>query len=132
MTIERLDHTGDLGVIGSADSLEELFSEFAQMMFVILAESKDPAPVAEDTFPIVGQDPPNELRDFLAELLYRFSAEGRMYVGFHPGKGSVTCSWESYDAARHPLHTEIKAVTYHQLDARLDGKRWRAQVIFDI
>jgi SHS2 domain-containing protein len=132
MTIERLDHTGDLGVIGSADSLEELFTEFAQMMFVILAEAGDPAPIAEETFAVVGQDPPNELREFLAELLYRFSAERKMYVRFRPGRGSVTCFWESYDASRHPLRTEIKAVTYHQLEARRDGDRWRAQVIFDI
>ena len=71
-------------------------------------------------------------QDFLSELLYRFSAERRMYVGFIAQPGAVAAAWETYDPGRHPLRTELKAVTYHQLEAVRDGDGWRGRVIFDV
>jgi SHS2 domain-containing protein len=132
MTWELIDHTGDIGVVARAPTLEELLAECARAMFSVLAESGAPAPAGSEPFPIAGEDPASELRDFLAELLYRFSADRKMYVKFAAAPGSVACSWEPYDEARHPLRTEIKAVTYHQLEAVRDGDGWRARVIFDI
>jgi SHS2 domain-containing protein len=132
MTWELIDHTGDIGVVARAPSLEGLFAECARAMFSVLAESGAPAPVGSDFFPIQGADPAEELRDFLSELLYRFSAERRMYVAFTPAEGSVSADWEPYDAARHPLRTELKAVTYHQLEAVREDGGWRGRVIFDV
>jgi SHS2 domain-containing protein len=132
MTYELIDHTGDVGVVARAPTLEALFAECARAMFAILADSGAPSPAGADPFPVAGADPGVELRDFLSELLYRFSAERKMYVAFAPGAGSLTCSWEPYDQARHPLRTEIKAVTYHQLEAVREGDGWRGRVIFDI
>ena len=132
MAWELIDHTGDIGVVARAARLEELFAECARAMFSVLADSPNPAPAGNDSFPIQGADPPEELRDFLSELLYRFSAERRMYVAFTTGAGSVSADWEPYDAARHPLRTELKAVTYHQLEAVREGDGWKGRVIFDV
>jgi SHS2 domain-containing protein len=132
MAWELIDHTGDIGVVARAATLEELFAECARAMFSVLAESEAPAPAGSDFFPIAGADPAEELREFLAELLYRFSAERRMYVAFTTGAGSVSAAWEPYDAARHPLRTELKAVTYHQLEVVREGGGWRGRVIFDV
>jgi SHS2 domain-containing protein len=132
MSWERFDHTGDLGVVARAPTLEALFSECARAMFSIIAEAPDPKPSVTDTFPVPGADPAEELREFLGELLYRFSAEHRMYVAFSPGTGSIDAAWEPYDEVRHPLRTELKAVTWHQLEAVRDGDGWRARVIFDV
>jgi SHS2 domain-containing protein len=55
-----------------------------------------------------------------------------MYVAFEPLCGAVEARWEPYDAARHPLRTELKAVTWHQLSASESGGRWKARVIFDV
>jgi SHS2 domain-containing protein len=132
MTYELIDHTGDVGVVARAPTLEALFAECARAMFAILAEAGAPAPSGSDSFPVPGADPAEELRDFLSELLYRFSAERRMYVRFDPGTGSVGAAWEPYDGTRHPLRTELKAVTYHQLEAVRDGDEWRGRVIFDV
>jgi SHS2 domain-containing protein len=129
---ELIDHTGDMGVDVRAPTLEALFAEAAAAMFSILAEAPDPRPTASDTFDVRPEDPAEALHAFLSELLYRFSAERRMYVTFLPKPGAVEAGWEPYDPARHPLRTEIKAVTYHQLEAtRMDGG-WRARVIFDL
>jgi SHS2 domain-containing protein len=37
-----------------------------------------------------------------------------------------------YDPQRHPIDTEIKAVTYHQLRIEQREARWEARVIFDL
>ncbi|MBW2625760.1 MAG: archease, partial [Deltaproteobacteria bacterium] len=37
-----------------------------------------------------------------------------------------------FDAEIHTMKTEIKAVTYHQLEVVEDDQGWQAQVIFDI
>jgi SHS2 domain-containing protein len=132
MAWELIDHTGDIGVVAQAPTLEELFAECARAMFSVIAESSAPAPAGSDMFRVQGADPAEELRDFLSELLYRFSAERRMYVGFTPGQGSLAAAWEPYDEARHPLRTELKAVTYHQLEAVREGDGWRGRVIFDV
>jgi SHS2 domain-containing protein len=132
MPWELIDHTGDLGVVARAPTLEALFAECARALFSILAAAPAPAPSATDEFPVAGADPPEELREFLGELLYRFSAEHRMYVDFRPAAGVVAAAWEPYDGVRHPLRTELKAVTWHQLEAVRDGDGWRARVIFDV
>lgn len=132
MPYELLDHTGDLGIVVRAPSLEALFAESARAVFEILAEARDPRPSGREEFEVRAADLPESLRDFLAELLYRFSVERKMYVSFHPGSGTVAAEWEPYDPARHPLRTEIKAVTYHQLDVTRETHGWRARVIFDL
>ena len=132
MSWELIEHTGDIGVSARAPTLEALFAECARAMFAILAENAAPAAPGADLFPVAGADPPEELREFLSELLYRFSAERKMYGSFTPGSGTVHGMWEPYDPARHPLKTEIKAVTWHQLEAAREEDGWRAQVIFDL
>ena len=132
MAWELIDHTGDIGVVARAATLEELFAECARAMFDVLAESKAPAPAGTEAFPVAGADPAEELRDFLSELLYRFSADRKMYVAFTPSKGSIAAAWEPYGEDRHPLRTELKAVTYHQLEVVREGPGWRGRVIFDV
>jgi SHS2 domain-containing protein len=127
-----IEHTGDIGVVARTATLEGLFADCAEAMFSILAENDSPRPTGKETFPVSGEDPPEELRDFLSELLYRFSADRKMYGPFVAGKGSVEASFETYDPERHPLGTEIKAVTWHQLEAVREGHGWSARVIFDI
>jgi len=132
MSWELIDHTGDVGVAARAPTLEELFAECARAMFSLLAVAPEPAPREVDAFPVPGAEPAEELRDFLAELLYRFSAEHRLYDSFTAAPGSVAAAWEPYREDRHPLRTELKAVTWHQLEAVRQDGGWRGRVIFDV
>ncbi len=127
-----LDHTGDIGIEVRAGSREALFAEAAAALFEILAEKPVDSRGTPESLPIPGGDPAEALRDFLAELLYRFSMERKMYVGFAAGSGTVEAAWEPYDAARHPLRTELKAVTWHQLEVTRENDAWSARVIFDV
>jgi len=132
MSYELIDHTGDIGLVARAPTLEELFAECARAMTAILAEVPAPAPQGSDRFPVTGAEPAEELRDFLSELLYRFSADRRIYVRFAAEPGALSADWEPYDPGRHPLLTELKAVTYHQLEVVREGDGWRGRVIFDV
>jgi SHS2 domain-containing protein len=132
MSWTLIDHTGDIGVDVRAESREGLFAEAARAMFDILAGAPERVEGAPETLAIPEGEDAEALRDFLAELLYRFSMERKMYVGFKPGSGTVAGAWEPYDAARHPLRTELKAVTWHQLEVTREKDGWRARVIFDV
>ena len=132
MPYELIDHTGDIGVVARAPTLEALVAECARAMFDVLAGCEEPRPTETDRFEITGADPADELRDVLAELLYRWSVERKMYVSFLPGKGELRAGWEVWDPARHDLRTELKAVTYHQLLVERETDGWKAQVIFDV
>lgn len=130
MSTELVDHTGDVGIVVRAPSPEALYAEAAGAMFAILADAPDPRPTDRRSFPATPD--PDALRDFLADLLYRFSADHEMYVAFTPGAGTVEGAWERYDPVRHPLRTELKAVTWHQLELAREGTGWRGRVIFDV
>ena len=41
-------------------------------------------------------------------------------------------SGETYDATRHEIKIEVKAVTYHQLQIARETDHWTARVILDI
>jgi len=132
MPFDLIDHTGDIGIVVRAATVEALFAESAGAMFSIVAEAPAPRPEGTETLEVRKEGLPDSLRDYLAELLYRFAVERKMYVSFRPGNGTVEAEWETYDPARHPLRTEIKAVTYHQLDVTREKDGWRARVIFDL
>ena len=127
-----IDHTGDIGIEVRAASLEALFADAARALFEILAAVPPEPRGTRESLPIPAGDPAEALRDFLAELLYRFSMERKMYVEFAPGNGAVEAAWEPYDAARHPLGTELKAVTWHQLEVTRKDEAWFGRVIFDV
>ncbi len=131
MPYQLIDHTGDIGIDVSAPTLEALFAEAGRALFEILVEASPGAGTPEE-FPVLGADPPEELREFLAELLYRFSAERKVYGEFAPAPGGIRAVAEPFDPARHAVRTELKAVTWHQLDARREKDGWIARVIFDV
>jgi SHS2 domain-containing protein len=39
---------------------------------------------------------------------------------------------EPFQKGVHVIKTEVKAVTYHQIEVRKENGRWRAQIIFDL
>ena len=45
---------------------------------------------------------------------------------------TATVGGETLDPSRHPIDTEIKAVTYHQIAVEQVGGHWQARVIFDL
>lgn len=132
-----LDHTADLRIEVTADTLAGLFVEAAAALFDITAGIGS-IDVREFTRVRASGDDTKELFvDWLRELLYRFSGEGMLFARFEIESITETeitarCGGEPFDAGRHEVACEIKAVTYHGLEiVRIDGG-YRASVVFDI
>lgn len=134
---EHFEHTADLGLRVRAPDLNALFAEAAEALSAAIVEEIN-AIEPRESLPvrIAGTDPAYLLFDWLRELLYRFDAERRLFRRFDvrvTDEGLEATAWgEPYDAERHPLSHEVKAITYHGLRVEREGHDWIAEVIVDI
>ena len=131
-----LDHTGDIGFEVRAATLEDLFRRSALGLYEILVE-RLPSGAAEEEFEVDDDAPDLLLRSFLSELLYRFLARRAILADFaelriEGNRLRARARAATFDPARDGLRTELKAVTYHQLEVKQDASGWSARVIFDV
>lgn len=134
---ELFEHTADLGLRARADDLNMLFAEMAACLFDTIVETGTTIEASEvATVEIESDDVAYLLFDWLRELLYRFDAEGMLYCQFDVTVSdnglSATIHGEAFDADKHKLSHEVKAITYHELKVVQEGTGWLAEVIVDI
>lgn len=134
---ELFEHTADLGLRARAANLNELFAEAAACLFSAIVE--EPGTVRAEmavTVELPPEDREYLLFDWLKSLLYRFDAEHKLFCRFEVNVGEhglTGTSWgEPFDAARHTLSHEVKAITYHGLKVEQTADGWLAEVIVDI
>jgi len=133
---EFIDHTADAGIRVEAPTLEDLF-ETAGLAFTELVTSADSVDCrAERRFKLEEDDMETLLVSWLQELLYLLDTEdlvfARFQVRIHDFSLEATAWGDVFDPNIHTMKTEIKAVTYHQLEVTKNDQGWQAQVIFDI
>ena len=134
---EHFEHTADLGLRVAAPDLNSLFAEAAEALFAAIVEEVSTIEPREPLgVRVSGTDRAYLLFDWLRELLYRFDAERRVFRRFEvqlSDDGLEATAWgEPYDAERHPLSHEVKAITYHGLRVEQVSDGWLAEVIVDI
>ncbi len=137
MTYEFFEHTADLGLRIRANKLETLFEEAARALFSAIVVNFDQVREVDTArFAIEADRTDDLLRDWLAELLYVFHTEHRLFAAFEVhldgNRLEATARGEPIDPARHEIDAEIKAVTYHGLKVEREGKGWLAEVIVDL
>ena len=132
-----LEHTADVGVIATGDSLDEALSWAAKGMFSVIAELDSVASVESLNVSVASLDQTALVVDWLNELLYRHEAEGFLPKEFQVSTDEAgtslkaRCLGEPVDPERHRLLTPVKAATYHGLEIAHNGN-WRIQVILDV
>ena len=135
-----VEHTADVGIEVRAVTLEALFADAAAGFCDVITEAAQLGGAEERAFEVQAAGLDLLLVAWLEELLFSFDTTGVLYPR---GEASVEGdgeSWslrarmrgERFDAARHPLKVQIKAVTYHALEVARDEQGWRGRVIFDI
>jgi len=135
-SFEFIDHTADAGIRVEAPTLEDLFETagFAFSELVTNADSLDWR--VERRFKLEEDDIETLLVSWLQELLYLLDTEdlvfSRFRVKLYDFSLEATAWGEPFDPKVHTMKTEIKAVTYHQLEVAKSDQGWQAQVIFDI
>ncbi len=138
MTGYRLfDHTADLGIEVSGNTVEELYAGAAMALFDLLTDAMAIRVTGVREIAVEGEDPADLLVNFLRELLAAWNTEG--FLGGEctirevtPRRLIALLGGEPYDPARHRIKQEIKAVTYHQSSVRQTARGWVARVIFDV
>lgn len=134
---EPLSHTGDMGMLVYGRDLPELFAHAAWAMFDLISDVTTIRPLQTMTIDVEAIDLEDLLVRWLSELLYLYDTErclccASTFTTLEPTRLTATVQGEPFDADRHPIDTEIKAVTYHQITVEQVEGRWRARVIFDL
>lgn len=138
---EYLEHTADIKFLAYGNTLEKVFENAALAMFnVIIDTGKVSGETAREVL-LTSPDLESLLVDWLSELLYLFEVDEIVFWKFRveeireeEGEYSIKAlaSGEKYYPESHPFETEIKAVTYNQLELEKTAEGWKAQVVVDI
>lgn len=133
-----LDHTADIGIEVWGETKKEVLANTVEAMFDLIADSENISAVQEKQIFISGTDTADMLINLLREALYLFHSQAWLckrceILELNDEKVAAKVFGEPYDAKKHQLKMEIKAVTYHTLKIeQVAGKGWRARVIFDV
>ena len=131
---EILEHTADIGIKAYGKNPQELFINSARGMFDIIADTSAIKPKEQREIRQEADGYGELLRGWLSELLYQFSVSGIVFNEFSVRSLSphTIKAIARGERAPHKIKTEIKAVTYHELEFRHVKDGYEAKVIFDV
>jgi SHS2 domain-containing protein len=136
---EFLPHTADLRFRSYGKTREECFQNAAKALASSIADPKTLTGDFSEEINLEADNLERLLHDFLSEILFRFDTETLLIketeVTIKENKGyylKAALAGEHYDADKHKVKAEIKAVTYHELKVAKVGDVWTAEVLCDI
>ncbi len=134
MRYEVLEHTADLMVKAYGRTLKECFENAAYAMMDQIVDASSARLIEEVGIAVEGADLEELLYNFLSEVLFIFDAKGLVLGRFDVAllENRLECkAWgEEYDPEKHSPKSEIKAVTYHELQVNEDEPS--ITVLFDV
>ena len=135
---EYLEHTADMGMVVRGKNLSELLMHAAQGLFETIAVVETVDEVVSTQIHLTAESVEELFVAWLDELIFRHETEEVFFKRAEIQQCSETemsakVYGERSNFDKHEVYTEIKSVTYHQLQVvqKSDGS-WFAQVIFDI
>ena len=136
-SFEYFDHAADVGIALRADSLEGIFRSAGHALMQWIGPEPDGPPAGKIPVSVDADSGEELLVRWLQELLFLFQHQHAYFldaenlrISAHALSGEVVCS--IWDDSSCPDYREIKAVTYHQLSVRREGRSWHARVILDV
>lgn len=134
---EFFEHTADIGIRASSETLPELFIYMAEGLTELIAEDSHLEPRQQRTIRLSASDASSLLLAWLQELLFWFSTDRFLPVAYEletvsPTRLSGSVRGDTFDPSRHVQGREVKAITRHLLDVRQRNGIWEGQVIVDI
>lgn len=135
---EYLEHTADMGLKVFGENFAALLANAAQGLFETTAVVDTIDETASVHIHVTADSVEELFVAWLDELNFRHETEAMFFKRAHIRHCSETevssdVYGEPVDFDKHEVYTEIKSVTYHQLQVEQhpDGG-WFAQVIFDL
>jgi SHS2 domain-containing protein len=137
VSYEAIDHTADFGIRVFGDNPIDLFQNSAMALMDQVVETANHPPQKEIRLSIKGNDWPDLMVNWLREILYLWSGKALLtrsvqIQSITEKSLSSRVGVDLFSPQRHTLISEIKAVTYHQIQVLDRGGLWEATVIFDI
>jgi SHS2 domain-containing protein len=132
-----INHTADFGIqVFGADS-QALFTNAALALFDVITETDVLTGRDSCNITTSGEDWSDLMVNWLREILYLWNGKERLVksvqiLSLTEKKISAKIYFDAYMPDRHIINTEIKAVTYHQIQVKSSPSGWEARVIFDI
>ena len=132
-----LDHTADIGICASGDSLEESLCWLAAGMFSLIVDPETVSPTSTRVISVASRDREALAVDWLNELLYQHEVTGFLLKECHvtldqeETRLEAICQAEETDLSRHHILTVIKAATYHRLSVSHE-ENWKVRVYLDV
>ncbi|KAA3619868.1 MAG: archease [Calditrichaeota bacterium] len=135
--LKEIDHTGDCGFTLEAGSIKHLFERAALGMMRIITDPSTVSPLAKVSFSIEERDSEALLRKWLSQLNFYHITNDFLFSRFevkfkNPNEIAASAWGEKINADVHEIYTEIKAVTYHELNIIKTSTGWSARIIFDL
>lgn len=132
-----ISHTADLGIEVTGEDLKELFSNAGHAFIDVITDVGLVLPKQKEIIDVSAQDLEELMVKWLNEFLYLYDTKQLLFCEFVPlSLDSKTLKaqvrGEPFDASRHLVKHEIKAVTYHSLSVKKKDGVWQARIIFDI
>ena len=135
---EYLEHTADMGLLVRGKNLSELLTNAAQGLFETIAVVETVDETVSIEIHLTAESVEELFVAWLDELIFRHETEEVFFKRASVQQCSETeisakVYGEPTNFNKHEVYTEIKSVTYHQLQVvqQEDGS-WFAQVIFDL
>jgi SHS2 domain-containing protein len=134
---EVLDHTADVGLVVTADSLEHVIEDAIAGFGELVCPEGEVDGRAERDLTVSADDLDDLVVDVLDELNFLHQTEhfvpagASVEIDANGGyQATVTVRGEDFDPNKHGHLMEVKATTYHGLE--VDEDEPRIEVIFDV
>jgi SHS2 domain-containing protein len=136
-TYRLIDHTADFGMQVFGSDSQELFTNAALAIFDVITEMDVLKGRDSCNITASGEDWSDLMINWLREILYLWNGKERLVksvkiLSLSEKNISAKIYFDAYKPDRHIIKTEIKAVTYHQIQVKSSPSGWKAQIIFDI
>ena len=135
---EYVEHTADMGLLVRGTSLPNLLKNAAQGLFETIAVVDTIDETDSVDIHLTAESVEDLFVGWLDELIFQHETKEIFFKradikACSETEISATVYGEPINFNKHEVYTEIKSVTYHQLQVvrKCDGS-WFAQVIFDL
>ncbi|HGY08517.1 MAG TPA: archease [Oceanithermus profundus] len=141
MRLRMLDHTADVGFEVEAGSLPALFEGAAKGLLQVMFEGPlEAEPGDEHRLRLEAESLETLLVRWLDELAYLVQTRGEVPLEAEVSLDRTSTGWRlearlataPFDRVADRFAGEVKAATYHGLEIKQTGDRYRARVILDV
>ncbi len=135
---EILNHTADLAIKVQGRSVKDLFYKCALSLTDLVFGSQKTSAQKESeqiTLHFTANNKEELLVEFLGELLFQSTYNYRYFFDFrwkNFTEQEITVDCFFYELSALDLETEIKAVTYHNIDIKQENGNFSVIITFDL